>query len=131
MERSSREGSVLFVVESSFAPFSHDPVASHAEMEPSLSPSKPVHTWQKRHASRLLSHLVQISADQKLTPHEQHREADGSSANGREVPPGSHARSACCCIRSSLVQLRFPGGIGAEECIGAPARSFSVINASK
>jgi hypothetical protein len=89
MERSSREGSVLFVVETLFAPFSNDPVASHAEMEPSLSPSKPVHAWQKRHASRLLSHPVQISADQRKVP-------SGCGVKAEPVNPPVHERVAHC-----------------------------------
>lgn len=93
---------------------------------------------------------LRCPADQKLTPHEQRREADGSpaiscmelasavvvpvfcgsSASGRAVTPRSHARSACCCIRFVSVLHHFSGKIGPAENIGVPVSRSCGINVS-
>jgi hypothetical protein len=89
-------------------------------------------------------------ADQKLTPHEHRREADGSpaiscmepasavvvpvqngsSASGWAATPRSRARSACCCIRFAPVLHHCSGEIGPVENIDILVSRSYGINAS-
>jgi hypothetical protein len=86
---------------------------------------------------------LRCPADQKLTPHEQRREADGSpaiscmepasviavpvpcvsSVSGRARPPGSRARSASCCIRWLWGMRHFSGVTGVVESTDTPVSS--------
>jgi hypothetical protein len=89
-------------------------------------------------------------AGQSLSAQERHREADGSlrvvsaasirsvvlvrcvsSVNGRVVPPGSHVRSASCCIHWPSGRQRFSGETGASRRLATPRGAVAIPCAAR